>query len=73
VSSVTRNSAGTYTANFTDAMPDTNYVTNVSANRANTATESTEIGTVAVGSVGIANRDGATYYDPTIVCVTVHR
>jgi hypothetical protein len=73
VSSVTRNSAGNYTVNFTDAMPDTNYVTNVSANRVNTATESTEVGTVLQVSVGVANRDGATYYDPTVVCVTVHR
>lgn len=73
VSSVTRNSAGNYTVNFTDAMPDTNYVTNVSANRANTATESTEVGTVLQTSVNVANRDGATYYDPTVVCVTVHR
>lgn len=73
VSSVIRNSTGNYTANFTDAMPDTNYVTNVSANRANTATESMEIGTVLQTSVNVANRDGATFYDPTIVCVTVHR
>lgn len=73
VSSVTRSSAGNYTVNFTDAMPDTNYVTNVSANRVNTAAETIEVGSFAVGSVNVANRDGATYYDPTIVCVTVHR
>lgn len=73
VSSVTRNSAGSYTVTFTDAMPDVNYVTNVSANRANTASESTEISIPLTTAVSVANRDGATFYDPTIVCVTVHR
>jgi hypothetical protein len=73
VSSVTRNSAGSYTVDFTDDMPDTNYVTNVSANRVNTATESTEIGVQLTTAVSVANRDGVTYLDPTLVCVTVHR
>lgn len=73
VSSVTRNSAGSYSIAFTDAMPDVNYVANVSANRANTASESPELDTFLVGSMSVANRDGATYYDPTTVCVTIHR
>lgn len=73
VSSVTRSSAGVYNVAFTTAMPDANYAVDVSANRANTATESPEIAIPLTGSVSVANRDGATYYDPTIVCVTVHR
>ena len=44
VSSVTRNSTGNYTANFTTAMPDTNYSIVGSTNRNGAATDSTGFG-----------------------------
>ena len=52
VSSITDNGTGDYTVNFTTALPDVNYATNVTANQdASSAGINTTVTTVAVGSV----------------------
>lgn len=73
VSSITKNSTGNYTVNFSPAMPDANYAAVVSANVLNSPTERPEIGGQTTGSVNVANRAGATFYDPTIVNVAIFR
>jgi hypothetical protein len=73
VSSLTKVSTGTYQINFTNGMPDANYSTIVSANKLNNASEVMEIATQLQTSVSVANRAGATFYDPSIVNVSVFR
>lgn len=73
IASITKNSTGSYTLFFTNAMPDANYAATVSANVLNNASERPEVGNQSVGSVGVANRAGATYYDPSIVNVVIFR
>lgn len=61
VSSITDNGTGNYTVNFTNALPDVNYETNVTANDSNTsslysgstAARVSTVGALAVGSVVI--------------------
>lgn len=73
ISGITKNSTGNYTLTFANAMPDANYATTVTANKLNSASEVTEVGTQLPASVNVANRAGATYYDPSIVNVIVFR
>lgn len=73
ISGLVKNSTGNYTLTFTTPLSDSNYATTVTANKVNSALETTEVGTQLQGSVNVANRAGATYYDPTIFNVTVFR
>jgi hypothetical protein len=73
IASLTKNSAGNYTLTFTVPMPDANYAATVSANVLNNAIERPEIGGQAAGSINVANRAGAVYYDPSIFNVVVFR
>jgi hypothetical protein len=79
VSSVTRSSAGKYVINFTTAMSDANFLTDVSSGNGvgyygyppniispTTSSISCEISTCT----GTSNTN-PTYYDPQIVCVAV--
>jgi hypothetical protein len=68
-----RNSTGIYSFSFVDAMPDADYVVNVSANILNSASEKPEIASQTNTGFTIANRAGATYYDPSILNVAVFR
>jgi len=73
VSSLTKTGTGVYGITFTNPMPDANYSTLVSANKLNSASEVTEIATQLQTAVSVANRAGATFYDPSIVNVSVFR
>ena len=55
VSSVTRNTTGKYTVNFTTAMPSANYV--ISGTAVNTATSSDSYRVLAIGSASGAGND----------------
>ena len=86
VSSVTYNATGDYTVNFTNAMPDINYSTNLSGNGAygvdrsahpslyeniSAATESAP--TTTSCKVGFANNGGSAGQDLKYICVSVFR
>jgi hypothetical protein len=82
VSSVTRNSTGNYTVNFTTAMPDTNYaVTGASKNQDNTTTTAgnnpVAVGPIsfATGSIGIMTpaTTAGTLVDPFAVSIAIFR
>lgn len=73
VSGITKNSTGNYTVNFSPSMPDANFAAVVSCNVLNSASERPEIGAQTASSVNVANRAGATYYDPSIFNVAVFR
>lgn len=77
VSSVTRNSTGYYTVNFTNAFADTNYAISSAGGEGGTTgmgQRVPSIGTVSTSSVNIAciNQD-ATYTDGTYCCISVFR
>jgi hypothetical protein len=59
VSSVTRNSTGDYTVNFTNAMPDTNYATIMYNNAGNFAV-ATNFDNQYVGGLGPVNTTNVT-------------
>jgi hypothetical protein len=75
VSSVTRNGTGDYPLNFTNAMPDANYATQVTANQDNSSAGiNTTVTTVGTNLVRI--RTGFGYYtnaDMVGVYVTIFR
>jgi hypothetical protein len=77
VSSITDNGTGDYTVNFSTAMPDANYATNVSADGLSGAGYGYPSwiypGGVAAGSVRVACGDLNSKDDEAIVCVSVHR
>lgn len=75
VSSITDNGAGLYTVNFTNAMPDVNYSTNVSGRLNAVITLTTPNYTSATASaVGIECYAGnGAPIDPTFICVSVFR
>ena len=68
VSSITDNGAGDYTLNFTTALPDANYATNVTA--VGTSADTRYSTLVAQTTAGV-NVQGA--YDRTLYCVAVFR
>jgi hypothetical protein len=79
VSSVTRNSTGDYTVNFTTAMPDANYSVSGMAGRpsANTAAyihirNVTGALTTTSVRVGVLS-DGGTFQNATDACISIHR
>jgi hypothetical protein len=66
VSSITDNGVGDYTVNFTSAMTDANYATQITAGfgDANRSNPSTGVGTPAVGSIRVfvsASTTGAAF------------
>ena len=75
VTSVTRNSTGNYTVNFTSNISDTSYAVAVSAtDGAGDGSICAGYGTKAVGSVVILTRDATTAkVDPAEVSVTIFR
>jgi len=75
VSSVTDNGVGDYTVNFTTAMPDTNYSTNVTARASLGAGEIPTYGATTASSVNanIYRGDTNVLYDPAAVSVTIFR
>jgi hypothetical protein len=79
VSSITRNSTGNYTVNFTTAFPDANFAavstcnytadnSNVSANDNTTNCQFT-----TTSCQVIVKYAGGTYEDVQLLCVVVHR
>ena len=77
VSSVTRNSTGLYTVNFTTAMPNANYATNVSANRSSASQDGygslMGAGTYTTSAVQVysAFASSAALQDAPIICISV--
>ena len=68
VSSITDNGTGNYTVNFTTAMPDANYCTNVSASSAYSYPTST-----STTSVTVQSQTNAGLLDSSILNVSVFR
>jgi hypothetical protein len=74
VSSITDNTTGQWTVNFANAMPDTNYVVNVSSVRVATwADGGDEASTFTTGSVRVVHAEGTTPVDTSIMLVSVFR
>jgi hypothetical protein len=74
VSSITDNGTGSYTVNFTTAMPDANYAANYSRNIASSIVNSPNaLVTLAAGSCSLNVWDGGSLSDPTINCVSIFR
>ena len=80
VSSITDNGVGTYTVNFTTAMPDANYsIVSSCSSWSSDRTATVELAAVAVGSTqvraGISGASAAAgfYFDPAIVTVAAFR
>jgi len=78
VSSITDNSAGIYTVNFTTAMPDVNYSVTLGARPASSGTNGrsliagTTYSTSAV-QIQFINAADTAYLDPDVYCVAVFR
>lgn len=78
VSSITDNGTGQYTVNFTTAMSDTNYSVSatsggISTNTALTGVAFVENGSLAVGSVGVNNKNTNNAYSDVDMFVAIHR
>jgi len=80
VSSITDNGDGDYTVNFTTAMPDANYCTQVTAKRGTVNNDlvallkaSGTYTTSAVQVICVANSNYSTTLDADPVCVAVFR
>jgi hypothetical protein len=73
VTSITDNGTGDYTVNFTNAMPDVNYVP-VFFSDANSAIIISQPTTIATGSVRFTSKNGAgTAFDGTNTGVSIFR
>lgn len=68
-----RLTTGQYQFTFTQAMPDAAYAVIVSADILNSPSEKPEVGAQTNTGFTIANRAGATYYDPSNLNVVVFR
>jgi hypothetical protein len=74
VSSITDNSAGNYTINFTTAMPDANYAVSMSLLPTSDSKERPELQTLLAASVRVIDDDGLNNpTDPSIFTVAVFR
>jgi hypothetical protein len=74
VSSVTRTTTGSYTINFTNALPDANYAVTAMVQGANSAVNSPALvsGSLATSSFSMfALNNASGLFDPTVVCVSV--
>ena len=73
VSSITDNSVGNYTVNFTTAMVDANYAVCISAGQ-NGNIDREELDTLTISSVTMKFVDsGVAQRDPTFVCAAIFR
>lgn len=78
ISSITDNGTGSYTVNFSTAMPDANYSV-VATARANVGIDGSNIFFDAnfsagnTGPINVQQRGTGANFDPTIVCVAVFR
>ena len=73
VTSITDVNVGSYVVNFTTAMPDANYTTNITFGSATNPMLVT-LGTLAAGSVAFETKQpGVAQYDMTTICVSVTR
>jgi len=73
VTSITDNSTGNYTVNFTTAMPDANYAIHTQANPFNSSGMSHPTGTPTVSAVQVITYSSTSLADLTIVCVSIFR
>jgi len=80
VSSITDNGTGTYTINFTTAMPDTNYSvggwcggSNISGGRSANISQNVSNSTFTTAAVTVFTRDEGGTLDPNTVCVQIFR
>lgn len=77
VSSVTKNGTGDYTVNFTNAMPDANYSTQISVSDPGTNNQvlgtMLNSGTYSINSVQIQALYGLSRFDLTRICVSIFR
>jgi hypothetical protein len=75
VSSVTRNSTGNYTVNFTTAMPDANYVVQVTPRPDASAYNQGQVSSTSTGSCIVINApdQSASFNNTTIMCVSIFR
>lgn len=72
VSSITDSGTGQYVVNFTTAMPDANYVTNVTLLGGNAYTGTTH--SMATGSIGLYGWTAASaFFDSSAVNVAIFR
>lgn len=74
VTSITDHGTGDWSANFANAMPDTNYVVNVSSSYNFGAWHSPFISSLSTGSVRVMSPVyGGGYADEAIVCISIFR
>lgn len=74
VSSITDIGNGQYQVNFTTAMPDANYATNISSNRAASwADGGLNVALFTTTSVFVNNVENNTSVDTPIMCVSIFR
>lgn len=74
VSSITDNGTGNYTVNFTTAMSDANYATNIQSTISGAYTVAILNGTYSTTAVQFVTSDFTSVLrDPTIVCVSIFR
>lgn len=74
VSSITDNGVGNYTVNFTTAMQDTNYATQVTITSVSTSTNTVhQISSQQTSGVSVVNYENGVLTDNSQICVTVHR
>lgn len=74
VSSITDNGVGNYTVNFTTAMQDANYATQVTITNVSTSSSTVhQISNQLTGSVSVTNYENGALTDNSQICVTVHR
>jgi hypothetical protein len=74
VSSITDNGTGSYTANFTNAMPDANSCVQVSTNtNVTNADVSNNIASIGATTTNVVHIEGAIATDTPTVCIAVFR
>jgi hypothetical protein len=74
VSSITDNGTGSYTVNFTTAMPDANYCTNATSRATSGVGDIAQSGAPTTSSVGIASyRSDGPAYDAESLHVSIFR
>jgi hypothetical protein len=72
VSSITDGGAGTYTINFTTAMPDANYAAHI--NVGTDGADSPELDVLTASSLSMQTKDeGGIPQDKSIVCISIFR
>ena len=72
VSSITDNGTGNYKINFTTAMPDVNYSSNITSNSGSSST-SNNINSVSASGLQFFVTQNGSISDLSVICVAVHR